>query len=164
MRITKFPFIFYFLNDVDLTINGGIIKIKDKDYSLVKRSKYLYLLLRYVPIFLLLATVFNSYDFSFDNTKILQYIGAIIFFLLAVMFKRTGLLISVISLLIIGVLSIFDFLNVADMSMQYITKYFIFLYIINDLIKNFQVTLFEVKEDNRIQAHLIIKGDNEWEK
>lgn len=160
MKITKFPYFFYFNPNIDVPINNGSIKIKDKDYSLTQKNKYLYLLLRYVPIFLLFSMVFNSYDFSFDNTKILQYIATIIFFLLVVVFKRTGLLVSVISLLIIGILSIFDFINVADMSMQYISKYFIFIYTIYDLIKNFQITLYEVKEDEKIKAHLILKGDN----
>ena len=160
MKITKFPYFFYFNSNIDVPIINGSIKIKDKDYSLTQKNKYLYLLLRYVPIFLLFAMVFNSYDFSFDNTKILQYIATIIFFLLVVVFKRTGLFVSVISLLIIGILSIFDFINVADMSMQYISKYFIFIYTIYDLIKNFQITLYEVKEDEKIKAHLILKGDN----
>jgi hypothetical protein len=160
MKITKFPYFFYFNSNIDVPIINGSIKIKDKDYSLTQKNKYLYLLLRYVPIFLLFSMVFNSYDFSFDNTKILQYIATIIFFLLVVVFKRTGLLVSVISLLIIGILSIFDFINVADMSMQYISKYFIFIYTIYDLIKNFQITLYEVKEDEKIKAHLILKGDN----
>lgn len=160
MKITKFPYFFYFNSNIDVTIDNGSIKIKDKDYSLVKKNKYLYLLLRYVPIFLLFAMVFNSYDFSFDNIKILQYIATIIFFLLVIVFKRVGVLISVISLLIIGVLSIFNFINVADMSMQYITKYFILIYAIYDLSKNFQIILYEIKdEDNRTKAHLILKGD-----
>lgn len=167
MRIAKFPYFFYFMQNVnseDLEIKDDYINIKDKKYSITKTNKYIYLFLRYFPIFILLGTVFNSYDFSFENSKILQYIMAIFLFLILVSFKKNGFVVVVSILLIVGIVSILNISSIEDLTMQFVSKYLILLYFLYDLFKNFKVTVYAIKENHKIKSHLIFKGENEWKK
>ena len=162
MKIAKLPYLFYFMQKVNIQLeNNHSIIIRDKKYSLIKKNKFIFLLLRYVPIFLLFYMVFNKYDFTFDNVKIMQYIISIILFLSVITLKKWGVYLSGIALLLIGVFSLAGYLNVNDMSMQYISKYLILIYVIYDLSKNYNCSLYEIQENGNIKSHLIIKGDNE---
>ena len=63
MKISKFPYFFYLLQDLDYQDLNKKITIKDKEYSLEKSNINIVLILKYIPIFLFFSIVFNQYDF-----------------------------------------------------------------------------------------------------
>lgn len=157
MKITKFPYFFFFLQSGrNSKIEDNNIWIKDVKYTLKARNIFIYLLLKFLPIFIFFTAIFNQYDFSFTNEKIIQYILAISMFLMILFFKKIGFVISLTTVLFLGIMSINDYFSIESMLLPYIFKYLIFIYTIYEFYISFNYKLFEILENNKLKAHLII--------
>lgn len=161
MKVTKIPYLFYFTqNLINSTINNDVLKVKDKSYSLKKFNKTLFFLVKYVPIFLFFSLIFNEYDLSLTNTKIVQYIGAISIFVLS-LYNRIGMIISTIIIIVVAVLGLLNILPTSNFDVAYIVKYFVFLLVIYNFFIDRKKEVYTIFEDGKIKAHLIYEKKGE---
>lgn len=165
MRVTRFPYFFYFLQEAkNLVVKNNKVTINDINYELKAKNKSLFLFLRFLPIAIFFLITFNQYDFSLSNEKIVQYISAIAIFLIIIIFKRIGFIISLIVLVGIGIFTISNYFELENMAMPFIFKYLIFIFVIYDFYRNMNCKLYELLENNKLKAHLILKEMKEWKK
>jgi len=161
IKVTKFPYLFYSTKEIEGNITGDEISIKDKKYSLEKFNKIYFLLIKYLPIIIFFILIFNQYDFSFANVKLIQYIGAIFIFILAVSFNGIGVLISSLILMGFAILGIIGIIPLERLDISYVVKYFVFIYVIYMFINDFKSKIFGIKKNGKLKAHLIKnKGDD----
>lgn len=156
MNFTKMPYFFWLMTKKEFFISQNKIFINDVEYYLKSKNKYIFLLLRYLPFFIVFGFTFNQYDFNLTNEKIIHYAGAILMFLSIVLFKRIGEIIVLISVVVIASLSVANYINVESMTIQFILKYLIFIYVIYDFYRYRNSELYEILENNKIKTHLII--------
>lgn len=165
MRVTRFPYFFYLLQETkNLVLANNRVVINEKEYQLKNKNKFLFLFLRFLPIVIFFLITFNKYDFSLSNEKIVQYISAIAIFLIIIIFKRIGFIISLIALVGIGIFTISNYFELENMAMPFIFKYLILIFAIYDFYRNMNCKLYELLENNKLKAHLITKEMKEWEK
>ena len=158
MRVTRFPYFFYLLQETkNLVVANNRVVINEKEYQLKNKNKFLFLFLRFLPIVIFFLITFNKYDFSLSNEKIVQYISAIAIFLIIIIFKRIGFIISLIALVGIGIFTISNYFELENMAMPFIFKYLIFIFMIYDLYRNMNCKLYELLENNKLKAHIITK-------
>lgn len=156
MKISKLAYFFWFMKDIDLKITNNKVVISDVEYEIKNRNKYIFLFLRYLPIFIFFAFTFNKYDFTFDNEKILQYAAAIVMFLSIVIYKRVGLILTVVAIIVIASLTLANYFELENMAMPFIVKYLIFIFTIYDFYRYKNYKLYEILQNNKIKTHLII--------
>ncbi len=158
MRVTRFPYFFYFLQEAEnIVASKNKVLINEKEYLLKNKNRSIFLFLRFLPIAIFFLITFNKYDFSLSNEKIIQYIIAIAIFLIIIIFKRIGFIISLIILVGIGIFTISNYFELENMAMPFIFKYLIFIFMIYDLYRNMNCKLYELLENNKLKAHIITK-------
>jgi hypothetical protein len=155
MKVTKIPYFFYFTqNLINAKIKTDMLEINDKSYTLKKFNKTLFFLIKYIPIVLFFTLIFNEYDLSLSNTKIVQYIGAISIFILS-LYNRIGMIISSIIIITVAILGVLNILPTSNFDVAYIVKYFIFLLTIYNFFTDTKKEIFTIFEDGKIKSHLI---------
>lgn len=155
MKVTKIPYLFYFTQDlINAKINNNTLEVNNKSYTLKKFTKTLFFLVKYLPIILFFTLIFNEYDLSLSNTKIVQYIGAISIFILS-LYNRIGMIISTIIIITVAILGVLNILPTSNFDVAYIVKYFIFLLVIYNFFTDRKKDIYTIFEDGKMKAHLI---------
>lgn len=157
MEFTRIPYFFFFLQKSDnLVTNKDIVILKGEEYRAVAEKKFIYLALRYIPFIFLAFLVFNKYDFSMSNEKILQYGISIVLFIAIVLFKRVGFIFSIATMLVIGFMGILNVISIENMDMSYIFKYLLLILLVYDFYKGINLKIYKlVDRDGRIKSHLV---------
>lgn len=157
-KVTKYPFFFFFMQDcANSKIEDNFILIKDIKYELKAKNIFVYLIIRFLPIFIFFIFTFNEFDFALTNEKIIQYILSISIFLIILFFKNIGFILGLSIMLTIGILSIGNYFEFGNMLLPYIFKYLIFIYAFYEFYLSSKFRFFEILENNKLKAHLIIK-------
>jgi hypothetical protein len=154
MKVTKIPFLFFLTQNINAIKENNKLIIKDKEYTLKSFNKYLFLLIKYVPIIFFFLLIFNEYDFSLSNTKIIQYIGAITIFILS-LYNKIGMIISSIIVIVFAVLGLINILPTSNFDVAYIVKYFVFLLTIYSFYIDTKKQIFTIFENGKMKSHLI---------
>lgn len=161
VKTTKFPYFFWSFNQsfkCDINFDKLTYKNLEVNFKLYKIKSfnfYLFLTLKYFPIFVVFFIVFNIYDFYLNQRNILAYTLAFCLVLGVNFFEN--LTRQIMFFLTFCVSCAMAYL-IDDFSLPaYTLKYFIFLSVLILLYFDFKFKIFEiVDENNKAIAHFLI--------
>ncbi len=160
IRTTKFPYFFWSFNkSLKCKINFSDFIYKNLElnnqFAFKPFNFYLFLILKYAPIFIIFYFVFNQYDFYFNTRNIIAYMLSFILLLSINFLENLLRKVLIIFLFIIGILISFyinDFFLI-----PYTFKYFILFSIFLLIYIDFKYRIFSIyNEENKIISHFMI--------
>lgn len=158
-KFAKWRFVFYFYGEEkECEVKNNNILIKDNvEYTFKQTNKFVYLFLKFAPIFFILTFVINDYDLSLDKNKIVEYLSAIFIFVGFVFFddfqRKIYLIASFILITILGF-----YLHHFNL-IAYTIKYSIILLILFWFGISFYNKCYFLYKDGKIVSHFLTTKD-----
>lgn len=148
MKIVSYPFIFWFMRNVDIKLlNNTACIINDKQYNYEPFNKYLFLFLKYTFPALVICFIYTKADFMLETKRLIELsLG----FYLATTLALERILLFRIGLLIAICVCIF-FLD--PIISAFIAKYCLTLFIFYSFMQDLRIKVFTLRDENILVAH-----------